>query len=122
LSPAGKLRATASAQMKDDPNRQELLEHYSAMPDGYQRTLGVYLIGTASESDLLRYASEKSRCAIAYYIGMKNAAEGNLERACEWYRASVETGQSSIEFGMAANALQGWANGQKSLERIAAEQ
>lgn len=117
------MRAAASLQSSVDAHRKELLDHYSGKGKGYYFTIGKFLMGLATKKDLLSMVNDpQKRCEVAYYIGLKEQAEGHYMDASDWYRISVETGlDHNGEYRWAYEALDNWYGRGKTLERIAAQ-
>lgn len=118
------LRAAASTRLgPNDPHRETLIRHYSKSGRGHYNALGRYLMGLATEQEVLSLATNaKRRCEIAYFVGSRAVGEGRYEDASDWFRVTLETGQNDNgEYQWAYGALQGWQTEGKSLSRIAAD-
>jgi len=119
------MRAAASAKLGPgkDAHRTELVNYYRQHAQGYWETIGRYLVGLASEDEILAQAkSPKERCENAYYLGLRAESEGRFEDASDWYRISVESGLENMgEYRWAYNTLYRWEGKRMSLKRIAAE-
>jgi tetratricopeptide (TPR) repeat protein len=119
------MRAAASVKLGPgkDPHRAELVKYCREHPKGYWETISRYLVGLASEEELLAQAkSTQQRCENAYYLGLRAQSEGRLEDASDWYRISVESGLTNMgEYRWAHNQLYLWEGKGMSLSRLAAE-
>jgi hypothetical protein len=89
----------------------------------YYDRIGMYLMGITNEREALELASsEKQKCEVTFYLGLKADAEGRFEDATDWYRASVETGfVENGEYRWAYNRLYEWYSSGKSLSLIKEE-
>jgi hypothetical protein len=114
----------------NDPHYAELSAYYQGKapakvinPGGRYHALGRFLMGLSTEKEISTYAKDaKSRCEIAYYIGLKAQGEYRYADACDWYRVCVETGLvNNGEYRWAFNTLAAWHAQGKSLARLAAE-
>jgi hypothetical protein len=74
--------------------------------------MGQYVMGLASESDVLAVATTaERRCEVAYYLGVRALAEGRPNDAADWFLVVAETGQSREgEMIWALQQLNVWAN------------
>lgn len=119
------LRAAASLQLGTgkDPHRDKLERYYHQNTSSPYAVIGRYLMGLASEQDVLAVATDaKKRCEIAYYLGLRAWTEGRYDDASDWYRVSVETGlKNNGEYRWAYGRIYVWYTHGKSLSRLAAE-
>ena len=119
------MRASAAVRVGvgNDPNRARLFEYYNRSLPGHYHVIGRFLLGLATEREVLDQATDASRrCEIAYFIGVRAQADGRYEDASDWYRVAVETGQSRyVEYRWAFYTLYKWLDPYKSLSRLAAE-
>ena len=107
------VRATAYLSDKNlsEKNKSQLFKHFnSPSKDQNYNIVGRYMLGMVTEQELLNAAdTPKKRCEYAYFIGYKAQVEGNLEKASDWYRVVMETGQHrNGEYHMAVNQLVSW--------------
>ena len=81
-----------------DAQLKELLAYYDSIGSkSYYDRIGLYLLGKTDEKELLKLVkSPNQRCEIAYYMGFRALAGGQLELASDWFRVSVETGQEGM--------------------------
>jgi len=120
------LRAAVSLKLgqHQTPRKEELVNHYQqADPQQHYHLIGRYLLGLASERDVLPLATDAAhRCQIAFFLGWKAHAEGRYEEASDWYRIAVETAShTNWEYNWAYRILKVWNNHAKSLTRLAAQ-
>ncbi len=143
------LRAAASARAGSDkdPHREELLKYYGGgsgndgvlarlwsragqlvadkagpkKPQGHYHQLGRFLVGLATEEEVLALATDpKKRCEIAYYVGLKAQGEKRFSDASDWYRVVIETGlDKNGEYRWAYDTLYKWSESGKCLSRLA---
>jgi len=116
------MRAAAFVQSaeKDPAHRDELLRYYQGHGDGDYDKVGQFLMGLATEKDVLQRAALPKRvCELSYYCGLKAQVEGRYEDASRWYRNCIETGlKNNGEYRWAYTALYRWYSSGKSLERL----
>jgi len=119
------LRAAASAKQGsgNDLHRDEFVKYYSTHPQTPYDVIGRYLLGLATEDQVLSLASDsRKRCEIAYYFALRAQGEGKYEDASDWYRVAVETGLiNNGEYRWAHSTLYKWYAEGKSLARLAQE-
>jgi len=125
------LRAAAFLKSGGSMNshKPELMQYYSShnsrisIPyySSYYDQIGRYLMGLQSEEETIALAkTDKQKCEVSYYLGVKAESEGRMEDASDWYRVSVETGlEKNGEFRYALNQLYYWYSSGKSLPLIA---
>ena len=112
------MRAAAHAQRPVTGQRLATLrQHYAADRSQKYHTIGRFLMGLGTRDAVLGFATDASaRCQVAYYIGLQAQAAGRFLDAMKWYRAGVETGQSSdAECAWANRQLEMWGS---TLERV----
>jgi hypothetical protein len=116
-------RTAASLGNLNDPHHQELINYYSGGGKGDNFIIGKFLMGLASEKDVLATATDtRKRCEVAYYIGLKAQKDGRYQDASDWFRISVETGLMNVgEYRWSYDALYRWYKRGETMERIAAE-
>jgi lipoprotein NlpI len=116
LRTLGELRKT-----KPTPARwRQLVAYYNRTPrDGPYELAGQFLVGRATETELLSRAdTPQRRTEDGYYLGVKALSEGRYEDASAWLRVAIETRQvHEAEFVLAKELLERWTESQKSLER-----
>jgi tetratricopeptide (TPR) repeat protein len=116
------MRAAASAKIGSDkdPHHDDLVRYYKNASQGPYDVIGRYLIGLATEEQILALAIDpKKRCEIAYYIGLRAQGEGRTEDASDWYRVSIETGLTNNgEYRWAYTTLNQWNTQGKPLSQI----
>ncbi len=119
------MRAAASVKLgpRKDSHRVELEKYFQQHTKGYWETIGRYLMGLASEDELVAQAKNpRERCENAYYLGLRAESDDRFEDASDWYRISVESGLENMgEYRWAYNTLYLWEGKGMSLARIAAE-
>ena len=123
------LRAAASARVGNvsDPHRTQLTayygEHREPLNPAGQRwhIIGRFLSGLGTEEEVLALVTDdKSRCEVAYYLGLKAHGDGRYDDASDWYRISVETGLMKVgEYHWAFNSLYTWYEKGMTLPRLA---
>jgi len=108
---------------RDDVRRRALADHYQDPVPGHYHALGRFLLGLETEQTVLKLATDaKKRCEIAYYVGLRSEAERRYADASDWYRVTVETGQSrNGEYRWAQQALTRWERRGTSLARLASD-
>lgn len=120
------LRAATQAEpgMPSKERRQALLSYYSQHPSGHYNTLGRYLMGLATEEEVLREATSSSTIAsTSYYLGVKAKSEGRYVDASDWFRFGAEKGSSQEpEHKWCFDALMRWRQLKHNLDYIAAAQ
>ena len=119
------LRAAASARLdpKRDPHRPALVQYYDGTGLRHYHTIGRYLLGLASEAEVLALATDpRRRCEVAFYLGLRAKAEGRYTDASDWLRVAIETRQPhSPEQAWAYTVISTWQEAGKSLALVAAE-
>ncbi|MBU1055565.1 MAG: tetratricopeptide repeat protein [Proteobacteria bacterium] len=90
----------------------EFTRHYENNSPDYYHSIGKYMMGLISRSDLLRLIkSPKQRCEFLYYIGFSERMKGNFREAANWYQICLETGLSNNgEYHWASDELFWWAH------------
>jgi hypothetical protein len=105
-------RAAAAVQegFTNHPRRNQLLAYYARGSADPYDIMGRHLVGLASEAELLAIVTAPDRlCEVAYYLGLRAAAEGRYAAASDWLRIVHETGlRNEGEYGWAASLLNGW--------------
>jgi tetratricopeptide (TPR) repeat protein len=118
-------RAAAAVRtgLAKDPNRGRLLEYYRRPVPGHYHVIGRFLLGLATEDEVLAQATDANRrCEVAFFIGLKAQAEGRYRDASDWYRVTVETSVSNyVEYRWAYHTLYTWLGPYKSLSRLDTE-
>jgi tetratricopeptide (TPR) repeat protein len=86
--------------------------HYDKRSPDHYHSIGKYMMGTMSRSELLRLIkTPKQRCEFAYYIGYSERMKGNFPAAANWYQICLETGLSNNgEYHWASTELFWWAH------------
>ena len=102
--------------------QQSLRDYYSHHQSGHYNTLGRYLMGLTSETDLLKETTSPSTIAsTAYYMGIKAKNEGRYIDASDWFRLGIERGSSKEpEHKWCRDALVRWRQNEHNLDYIAA--
>ena len=115
--------AAAETGLAQDPHRDQLMAYYDRPGDNPYFVMGKYLVGLASESDILALATTPDRrCEIAYYLGVRAKAEGRYDDATAWFMVTLETGQTREgEYTWADNQLSAWADEKRSLDVLESE-
>jgi hypothetical protein len=116
-------RAAGYSSEKDlsEKNKTELFQYFkSPNKNPHYHIAGKYLLGMVTEEELLNAAdSPKKRCEYAYFIAYKARVEGDFEKASDWYRIVLETGQAfDGEYYMALKQLMGWRSQYRYLFKI----
>ena len=103
--------------------RRSLLAHYARAGGDDYFLMGRYLMDLVGEETLFSIATTpERRCEVAYYLGVKAQAEGRYEDAHDWFQVVRATGQSGeFEFLWARDALDAWADRERSLTTLARE-
>lgn len=108
----------------DDPEQKRQLEarFAKAEPDHYH-IIGRYLLGKASEAELLAEAvDQKKSNEIYYFIGFKAMTEGRYRDAADWFWLTTEIGtMNNGETRWARDHLYLWVGQSKSLRLLAEE-
>ncbi|HEV8196602.1 MAG TPA: hypothetical protein VGP87_08175, partial [Gemmatimonadales bacterium] len=116
--------AAVAAGLPTDPHRAQLMAYYDKAGKNPYFIMGRYLLGLASEAQMLALATTPDhRCEVAYYLGARAKAEGRYEDATEWFLVAVATGQTMEgEYTWATDELSKWAATKQSLSVLAARQ
>jgi hypothetical protein len=116
------LRAVAFALApQDGSHRAELEAYYSRPSEERYHVMGRYVLGLASEDEMLALASKGApRSEIAYYAGVRAQHEGRYRDACEWYRVAAESGEVTGPRTLALHALGEWEAMGQGLWRLEA--
>jgi hypothetical protein len=70
-----------------------LNEHFANAEPSHYHTIGRYLLGKASEAELLAEAiDQKKSNEIYYFIGLKAKTEGRYRDAADWFWLTMEMG------------------------------
>jgi len=78
-----------------EANRATLDARFGAAEGGVYHTMGRFLLGRATEAQMLALAkSVKRRCEVAFYLGLDAEMAGRREEASDWYRLAVQTGST----------------------------
>jgi len=119
------MRAAAAARRgpEGDPHRDALLQYYGSPGPRYYHQIGRFLLGLATEHEVLAVATDpRRRCEVAFYIGLRAKGEGRYADASDWFRVAIETGQERVaEYTFAYNTITDWQAEGKSLSLLAAE-
>lgn len=119
------MRAAASAgtDTAGNPYHKRLIKYFRTDKSDYYHLIGRYLIGLATEKDLLALAqNKKALCEISYFIGFRAQKEGRYADASDWFRLSIETGLiKNGEYRWAYDSLYIWRQKTMSLARLSAE-
>jgi hypothetical protein len=109
---------------ENNPHWKDVVEHYKNSEETYYDFTGRYLVGLATEEELMALATDpKKVCELSYYIGLKAQAEGRYEDASDWFRASVETGlRNNGEYRWSFATLDRWLRSGKNLKRLSEEE
>lgn len=93
-----------------NPHWQEVKAYYTKDGLSHYHTLGRYLTGLISEEELYKSMDMPGRkCEIAFFIGLKYEAGGNLYKASQWYRICMETGlERNMEYVWAYERMGEW--------------
>lgn len=85
------------------------------------QVFGRYLLGSASEEEVLEHATERrARCEAYYYVGLRAELEGRYRDAASWYARSLETrDRLSGEYRWSALKLAKWGAENLSLAALA---
>ncbi len=107
------LRAQAAAfEGRPEGSRLERLRAHFSDPAAprLHAVDGRFLLGEATDADLLATATDASRrCEVAYLLGLKAAGEKKLEDASAWLRAAVRTEQMKTPaYNRAKEMLKRW--------------
>jgi len=113
--------AAVAAGLATDPHRDRLMAYYGQAGKDDYFVMGRYLLGLASEAQMLALAkSPDRRCEVAYYLGARAKAERRYEDAAEWFLVAVATGQTlEGEYTWATDELSRWAAARQSLAVLA---
>jgi hypothetical protein len=117
----------AAAFLLDGAENQEhgrlLNDHFASAEPGHYHTLGRYLLGKASEAEVLAEAvDQKKSNEIYYFIGLKAKAEGRYRDAADWFWLTMEMGtMNNGETRWALDQLYVWMGKGKSLRLLAEE-
>jgi hypothetical protein len=108
------LMKTACALMdghEKHPHWHELKGYYAKDGLSHYHHLGRYLTGQAPIEELYKLMDMPARkCEIAFFIGLKYEALGDLYKAGQWYRICLETGlERNLEYVWAHERLNRWA-------------
>ena len=100
-----------------------LNEHFANAQPGHYHTIGRYLLGKASEAELLAEAvDQKKSNEIYYFIGLKAKTEGRYRDAADWFWLTMEIGtMNNGETRWALDQLYLWMEKGKSLRLLAEE-
>jgi hypothetical protein len=103
---------------------RQLYRYYKQSPDSHYNIIGRYLLGIASQAEVLALMTHnKAKCEVAYYIGFKAQTERRFIEASNWYRIAIETGLiKNGEYRWAYDQLYLWHKRNKSLSLIALKQ
>jgi hypothetical protein len=107
-----------------NPEHGRLLnEHFASAMPGHYHTIGRYLLGKASEAELLAEAADQKKSnEIYYFIGLKAKAEGRYRDAADWFWLTMEMGtMNNGETRWALDQLFVWMGKGKSLRLLAEE-
>jgi hypothetical protein len=120
--------ARAAAFLVDGGDNREharlLNEHFAKVqPAHHYHTIGRYLLGKASEAELLAEATDqKNSNEIYYFIGLKAKTEGRYRDAADWFWMTTEIGtMNNEETRWAFGQLHVWMGKGKSLRLLAEE-
>jgi tetratricopeptide (TPR) repeat protein len=99
-------------------HRRAVEAWFDAPGQGRYHVFGRYLLGRASEQEVLaQLDGRRSRCEAYYYIGLRHDAEGRYRDAAQWYVRSLETrDRMSGEYHWALSRLSEWTRENMSLE------
>jgi hypothetical protein len=104
-----------------EKNKTALFQYFkSPNKNPHYHIVGQYMLGMVTEQELLNAAdSPKKRCEYAYFIAYKARVEGDYEKASDWYRIVLETGQAfDGEYYMALKQLMGWRSQYRYLSKL----
>ncbi len=92
-----------------DPHRADLLAYYAKDDPSPYHVMGRYLLGLASEAEMLALATTHERISeVAYYLGARAQGEKRFRDACEWYRVAAESQEQTSPGTLALYALREW--------------
>ncbi|HEY9384093.1 MAG TPA: hypothetical protein VIP80_11335 [Gemmatimonadales bacterium] len=118
------MRAAAAVDsgLAGDPHRAQFLAYYGQAGKDAYFVMGRYLLGLATEAEMLGLAKTPDRrCEVAYYLGVRARAEGRYEDASDWFLVAVATGETlEGEYTWATDQLANWAGTRQSLAVLAA--
>jgi len=120
------MRALSFARDGAPEAQRKALEAYHSRKGlflGARQTVGRYLLGLASEEQLLAIANRGSEGLwAATALGIRAEADGRYEDANAWYHAAADTEQRTSEvYWWVMDRLDGWRRRGISLGRIAEE-
>ena len=107
------------------PMAREFEDHYSRASNDIYHTVGRFLLGKVDEDALLGEMNDpKSRCELAYYLGLGARLRGDFKTAGRWYAVCASTGMLNIgEFHWARRELENWrALGMAGRKALAGEE
>jgi len=119
--------ARAAAFVLDGGENQEhgrlLNERFANAGPGHYHTIGRYLLGKASEAEVLAEAvDQKKSNEIYYFVGLKAKTEGRYCDAADWFWLTMEMGtMNNGETRWALDQLYVWMGKGKSLKILAEE-
>ena len=105
---------------EEHPHWPDLVAYYSEEGISHYHHLGRFLVGLAPEEELYKLMDMPGRkCEIAFFIGLKYEASGDLYKASQWYRICLETGlERNLEYVWAYERLNRWAQNKLFLRLI----
>lgn len=106
-----------------EKNKKKLFAYFkSPGKNPHYHIAGRYMLGMVTEQELLNAAdTPKKRCEYAYFIGYKAQMEGDYEKASDWYRIVMETGQAWIgEYLVTMEQLMEWQSKFRYLSKLGA--
>ncbi len=121
------LMRTAAFLLDGGRSRQQgqaIEEYYEKDTKGGRHHLyGRFLLGKATEGEMLKAATDDARhCETSYYFGLKAQAEGRFTDAAYWYHLAVAIGsENQREYHWAHDSLEAWMRKQESLACLARE-
>lgn len=104
-----------------EKNKKKLFAYFkSPGQNPHYHIVGRYMLGMVTEQELLNAAdTPKKRCEYSYFIALKAQMEGDYEKASDWYRIVMETGQAWIgEYLMAVEQLMEWERKHQYLSEL----
>jgi len=112
------LRAAAVVRLGTLDDHKDILDtHYRSDGTMHHHTIGRYLVGQASQDEVLAVATDPdSATEVAYYLGLKAESENRMRDASDWYRVAMEFGRTrNAEYHWATERLAEWVTERRFL-------
>jgi lipoprotein NlpI len=111
-------RASAYIITKNQTHKNELIKHYETTQKNHYDKLGAYLMGLKNEKEIIDIINtDKKRCEVSYYLGLKAESNKKYQEASKWYHISILTGlKNNGEYRWAYDYLFKLNNTQKTFK------